>query len=123
MSESVTMIERVARAAYFAGEGLDPESAFSPDNDAHWQHWWKEDRTLHEAVARAAIEAMAEGPTEAMTEHETYTSGQWNRRNYEAIFSAALSSEKEGKGTSASEGARISITGNQWSGEDKGKGG
>jgi hypothetical protein len=59
------MVERVARAAYFAGEGIS--DAFNPIHDSHWAHWWVVDREVHEAMARAAIEAMRE-PTEAMVE-------------------------------------------------------
>jgi len=58
-----SMIERVARAAYFAGE--DIEDPFNPIRDAHWAYWWEQDRKMHEAIGRAAIKAMRE-PTEGM---------------------------------------------------------
>lgn len=56
-------IERIARAIYFAGEGLGPESYEA--NQAHWEHWWSVDRAEHEAQARAALAAMRD-PTQEM---------------------------------------------------------
>jgi hypothetical protein len=119
MSES--MIERVALAierTMFA----DHELPCDPDLHKKYR-----------GTARAAIEAMRE-PTTAMIDSGVafalnvslggdYKWSDYVADKHRAMIAAALSSEKEGKGTGASEGARISITGNQWSGEDKGKGG
>jgi hypothetical protein len=88
------MIERVARAAYFAGEGIDARGAFSSANDAHWAHWWQEDRELHEAMARAAIEAMREPTKEMMSamyrRNDDNDSEQATLENWQAAIEAAL---------------------------------
>ena len=75
----MTMIEKMAKAIMkseldrgFGEPGLD------------WGDYTQE--------AKAVLEAMLE-PTDGMTQHETYTSGQWSRRNYAAMIRAALEEE------------------------------
>lgn len=42
-----------------------------------------------EALDRAGYVILPKEPTEAMTDHAEYTSGNWSRRNWEAILRSA----------------------------------
>ena len=64
-------VERVARAIHFASDGFGSETAFASENDAHWEHWWNEDREHHERVARAALSAAP-----PLSDSEAYRVGQ-----------------------------------------------
>lgn len=73
------MVERVAAALF---EAINPGLRWdSPDAVGS--------RLDYARYARTAIEATRE-PTRDMTEHQSYISGEWSRRNIEAYIDAAI---------------------------------
>lgn len=82
------MVEKVARAIWLS----ETSDGWTDDPDERMHDWSGKlirPDAFH-AAARAAIEAMRE-PTEAMTDHPSYTAGEWSRYTLEAAIDAALS--------------------------------